>query len=203
MAEHDTLPAEPRKYKMYTLDDMSLIPEDALPRFIDELPHILKARAEVLTHVPEMLDKVWERSPWYIRMLGRAWMEKQLVEQINKAGEWCDDRKREANVRLTTPHETLYADKMPYGDAPEIARTLVLSTSHLTEATCNGYLHTAPFAVFEKGEYGWFVYVIDDYPEGMPPGLAQCFSIARGLGCEWIMFDRDGPVMDFLPAYEW
>lgn len=49
-----------------------------------------------------------------------------------------------------------------------IERMLVLSTANVTAETCNIYLHTAPFAAFEKGDYGWFVYVATDLPDDLP-----------------------------------
>ena len=38
---------------------------------------------------------------------------------------------------------------------------LVLSTGNLTFDTCNRYLKQAHHAVFQKRDYGWFVYVIE------------------------------------------
>lgn len=85
----------------------------------------------------------------------------------------------------------------------EIAKMLVLSTAHLAEETCNEWLADAPFAVYQKGEYGWFVYVISDYPEDLPEDLKACLDLAHGRDVEWIMFDCDGPFELTLPVYDW
>ena len=84
-----------------------------------------------------------------------------------------------------------------------IETMLALSTAHLREETCNDWLHRAPFAVFEKGAYGWFVSIPQDYPQDLPADLAECIAQARGLGCDWLMFDRDADTLTILPTYDW
>ncbi|MCI1271665.1 MAG: hypothetical protein LKM31_10810 [Sphingobium sp.] len=84
-----------------------------------------------------------------------------------------------------------------------IERMLVLSTANVTAETCNVYLHTAPFAAFEKGDYGWFVYVPIDLPDDLPADLAGCFDVASRAGVDWIMLDRDAQEHPGLPAYDW
>lgn len=78
---------------------------------------------------------------------------------------------------------------------------LALSTGHLTQKTiCN----MENFIAYEKGEYGWFVYVpeiMDTYE--MPKDLDNCIQFARNNGCDWIMFDRDVETIDSLQIYDW
>lgn len=79
---------------------------------------------------------------------------------------------------------------------------LVLSTGNLTFETCNHWFAQSEHAVFEKGDYGWFVYVGepgDDFPDD----LRACMEIARQRGCCWIMFDRDAEASAELPSYDW
>lgn len=87
-----------------------------------------------------------------------------------------------------------------------IEKMLVLSTAHLTPETCNDWL---PFSVgshpvWEKGDYGWFVYVSEE-PGDIPTDLEGCIHYARYIGVEWIMFDRDADELDprLLPVFEW
>ena len=92
--------------------------------------------------------------------------------------------------------------------ADEIARMMVLSTGHLTERTRNTWIkEECPWACFEKGEYGWFMYVCDDMgiceAPDVPIELRSALHVARLRGCEWIMFDRDGPEIEDLPYYDW
>jgi hypothetical protein len=84
-----------------------------------------------------------------------------------------------------------------------IEPTLVLSTANITEKTCNEYLWQAPFATYEKGEYGWWVYVPEDGPENLPADLVPCFELARQHNCCWIMFDCDAPEDSSLPLFDW
>ena len=79
---------------------------------------------------------------------------------------------------------------------------LVLSTGHLTEEVCNQYLqgHLGPW--WPKEPYGWFVYVYAE-DKTLPQSLHDCLDYARGQGCEWVMFDRDGPFEEELTVYDW
>lgn len=106
----------------------------------------------------------------------------------------------------------------------EITKMLVLSTAHLSNDTCNRYLHrqhdlsTPGVVAFEKlsygspvrdpDSYGWFVHVPDeaalpDWPTDMPLELRSAIHVARRESCGWIMFDRDGDTIDELPTYDW
>lgn len=87
-------------------------------------------------------------------------------------------------------------------DAPEISKMLTLSTGHLTEEACNTYLATV--ISYPKSEYGWFIYVnTADELEDPPLSLLDCIGFAEEHGCDWIMFDCDGPIMEGLTTYEW
>ncbi len=79
---------------------------------------------------------------------------------------------------------------------------LVLSTSHLTDATCNVFLPGYDGPAWPKGPYGWFVYVPEDDGE-LPDDLKACLALARQKGAFWVMFDRDEVDIDELPTYEW
>ncbi|HWV60502.1 MAG TPA: hypothetical protein VN034_07610 [Sphingopyxis sp.] len=79
---------------------------------------------------------------------------------------------------------------------------LVLSTGNLTFETCNRWMKKADHAVFEKGEYGWFVYV-GEPGDKLPADLLDCIALARQRHCCWVMFDRDAPASAELPIYDW
>jgi hypothetical protein len=87
----------------------------------------------------------------------------------------------------------------------EIEKMLVLSTSHLTEQTCNGWFekHKEDFPCYEKIGAGWFVHVVVDGVTEYPDDLQKCISLAIEIKCDWIMFDRDGPVLEYLLSYDW
>ena len=91
-----------------------------------------------------------------------------------------------------------------------IEKMFVCSTANLTEETVESYLawhaegwFTYP-AVFEKGDYGYFIYAWDDAPvRPVPEDLQLVRDEAKRLGCDWIMIDRDAPEAAGLPVYEW
>ena len=87
--------------------------------------------------------------------------------------------------------------------APEIAKMLTLSTGHLREST-REWIDAAAgtFASYPKGDYGWFMYASEAPGEDYPNELIVCMNRARELGCEWIMFDVDGPELDGLVVFE-
>lgn len=91
--------------------------------------------------------------------------------------------------------------------AHEMAAMLVLSTEHMSPATARHWIARCPWACFEKGDYGWFMYVCDDdgvtEAADVPLEIRSALHVARSLGCQWIMWDRDGPVSDELPQYDW
>lgn len=87
----------------------------------------------------------------------------------------------------------------------EIAKMLVLSTAHLTEDTCNRYLPDHLHA-YAKADYGFFLNVPTERPDfdaGYPADLVHVLAFAAGAGCDWVMFDQDGPDIAALPVYDW
>lgn len=86
---------------------------------------------------------------------------------------------------------------------PAIEPMLVLSTAHITQETCNTFLPTYSGPAWEKGEYGWFIYVPEDLDETLPVDLAACMALARTKSAFWIMLDRDEPEVDGLPVFDW
>lgn len=86
----------------------------------------------------------------------------------------------------------------------EITSMITLSTGHLTEEACNHWLPNAcPWAVFEKGDWGYFMYVTDDNMDDTTPQcVVDAITFARGAFAQWIMFDSDGPLEEGLPSYD-
>jgi len=95
----------------------------------------------------------------------------------------------------------------PDACALETASMLVLSTEHLHPDTAAGWMAACPWACFEKGDFGWFMYVCDDpgvtETTGVPLEIRSALHVARRARCDWIMWDRDGPILDELPRYDW
>jgi len=89
-----------------------------------------------------------------------------------------------------------------------VFKVLDASTAHLSRQTIalleanrlNGALY------YPKSVYGWFVHVpekadFEAQPE-LPADLLTCIEFAQGQDLDWIMFDRDGSVVEGLRVYE-
>lgn len=96
----------------------------------------------------------------------------------------------------------------------DITRVLNLSTAHITESTAyilgrcalnNDYIPLC--SVYEKGEYGWYVYIDDSgEPDQIPDELSDIrdciiFALKHDITC--ICFDRDADTVVGLPVYNW
>ena len=92
--------------------------------------------------------------------------------------------------------------------AMPIRRFLDLSTAHLQpadrlflefSATPGSLGGLAAMA----GTYGWFVYAHDERCcDSISDVLWAIFEQARALGCDYVLFDADGPVLEGLPVFE-
>ena len=89
----------------------------------------------------------------------------------------------------------------------EITGMLTLSTWHISPRTARDWMPGCPWPSYDKGDYGWFMHVPGDAAiteaEGVPLEIRSVTHLARRERCQWIMWDRDGPVLDQLPRYDW
>lgn len=104
------------------------------------------------------------------------------------------------------------AAKPEYQEPATVRQFLTLSTTHVSPAARQWLEAQAYLAAMEGTPehnvgamfYGWFVYV--DGPDSIKdssihPDLYAACGRAAGLGCEYMLFDADAPVLDGLP--EW
>lgn len=110
---------------------------------------------------------------------------------------------------------------MPDATSDIIRRVLDVSTSHLPPygTNLNGI---EGLIVYELAEYGWLVWVPDDpeqhaadylgddeadyspaEPEIITRELIDLQKYARERGCDYILFDRDGPTNANLHRWDW
>lgn len=88
----------------------------------------------------------------------------------------------------------------------EISKMITLCTIHIPEELADNItdLGIAGIVVYEKREFGWFIFV--DYHEmkmrEVPKSLRPVILLAKKQGCDWICLDGDGLVLDELPVYE-
>jgi hypothetical protein len=92
----------------------------------------------------------------------------------------------------------------------EICKLLTVSTGHLTAKT-RQLLESHPEmgrgrmlpCYFDKGEYGWFVFVGEPVDPGyFPADLSAVMDYARSQGCEWLCFDCDASLVPGLVWYD-
>ena len=92
-----------------------------------------------------------------------------------------------------------------------ITKCLTISTAHITGETaekleqnfCTGEID---LAVYDKGDYGWWIYIGNDLkeiPDGIPDDLMQCIGLAYAYDCEWLCLDQAAEVEDGLSVYDW
>lgn len=97
-------------------------------------------------------------------------------------------------------------------NALEIGRHLTLSTRHLpwtTTLEIDKWIELdpsdRPIAVADT-HYGWFVatkVLAHDSSSTVPDDLLVVLRFAQDNGCNYVLFDRDGPFVDGLRVYEW
>lgn len=96
----------------------------------------------------------------------------------------------------------------------EIAKTLTLSTCHISEDTAESLSNDPDdnnlgLCVYEKAEYGWYITIDNDTlntietNDTFPEDLKRIITLADSLGCRTVCLDCDGPECDFLPKYDW
>lgn len=92
----------------------------------------------------------------------------------------------------------------------EIAKTLVVSTVHITLEDSKKLPGIAG-RVIDHG-YGWLVHVggddsdtetIDSNFADFSPEFLHLFTIAREQGCLWLNLDQDGPEYESLQQFDW
>lgn len=96
----------------------------------------------------------------------------------------------------------LLADTGQSADVLEIRKVLVLSTGHLTKATCLNYKDWPKIADFEEGCY----FYVGDEPNlyaDAPADLQSVLEFARQLGCIEVKFDQDAGRIEQLPWFDW
>jgi hypothetical protein len=86
-----------------------------------------------------------------------------------------------------------------------------ISTGHVREATARR-LDATPFRQWpclggRYGEYGWLVYAHDENSgmgaDAIPEVLFAVMSWSQKQGCDHVLFDRDGNIVDELPHFDW
>lgn len=93
--------------------------------------------------------------------------------------------------------------------APRIRRMLDASTGNLTEDMF-GALTEHPWLSVSRTEHGALMWVPDDPEDSsrscdppVPPEVLAIQMFARGLGCDYVLFDADADPLPGLPSWDW
>lgn len=94
---------------------------------------------------------------------------------------------------------------------PEIQSVITLSISHIKEETAqllqNAHEESILIenvVVFEKKDYGYFVYFnASTIPDSIPDDFKQVLEYAKHHHSELIVLDRDGPCEEELEQFDW
>jgi hypothetical protein len=85
---------------------------------------------------------------------------------------------------------------------------LDLSTAHLPENLGSHGLSGHDGVVAYQLEYGWLMWIpadpqahAGDYPD-LPPEVLAIQRYARGLGCDYVLFDADADRVGDLPTWD-
>lgn len=89
----------------------------------------------------------------------------------------------------------------------EIDRTLVCSTSHLSEEDNQSLFdEETNLIVYSLDEYGYMILarpVESDEPREHSDNLESLLEFARKNDCDWLRLDRDAEQIEGLPTFEW
>ena len=101
-------------------------------------------------------------------------------------------------------HEVSMMPRQACGD-PNVCSLLVASTAHVTAEEAQSLADLG----LARGEYGFFFYAAGD-PDmlvtelgALSEGLQGVIREARGRGCQYVLLDRDGPLISGIATYSW
>lgn len=100
----------------------------------------------------------------------------------------------------------------------KIERCLTISICHISVETAQKieerydsmvYEGIHKLSIYNKEEYGWWIYVpwdlIETYNDGkdIPEDLWACMLLALENNCTWLCLDEDGQEVDELEMFDW
>ncbi|USM11459.1 hypothetical protein vBCbaSRXM_14 [Citromicrobium phage vB_CbaS-RXM] len=82
----------------------------------------------------------------------------------------------------------------------EIAKVLILSTRHIEPESIE---RLECLSTVFQCDYGALLSTSATVPAKWPEDIQTVKDFAREQGCDYVMWDRDGPEIDELPKYDW
>ena len=91
---------------------------------------------------------------------------------------------------------------------PNIEKTLVISTGHITEKDIYILDHKNEYSstvIQHPNGYGTIIHIHSDIKisSNFSKEFKNIIKIALNLNCQWINFDCDGEIYEELPLFEW
>ena len=108
----------PARYKIGTLDQMAAIPAEALPRFLAELPAILRNVRDIADAAPVLAEQARSKAPWWLKFIPVSAYQRSFERSISSASEWVDDDKGTATITMRTAPgaDPFFKAQAPLGD---------------------------------------------------------------------------------------
>lgn len=146
----------------------------------------------------------------------KAWNSSIRVQDIDDAIKMLGNMKTEDEnskkaLELAICALTEQKKMYPTGEFAEISKMMTFGSIHITEKTAElmdlnrdfNVEQLSSLSVYEKGDYGWIIYVPEYEVTDGPEDLLRLINIARENGCTWLCIDSDGPEVKDLPKYDW
>lgn len=100
-----------------------------------------------------------------------------------------------------------------------IVQLLDISTAHIKQSTAELLNHLVflsdkniiftkedypDLIIYPKGEYGWFIFAAsEELHKSVPEELVKVIEHTKAKGCDWLVLDRDGEIIDELESFDW
>lgn len=122
-----------------------------------------------------------------------------------------DDHLEETISQMPEEELEKFYNKYAFSTEGDISHILTVSTGHITketEAILTMAAHEEkdlgfPITVYEKGKYGFYLYVPDEIDNAVPVELKDLLHITKSMGCSILCLDRDGTVLPKMKYYNW
>ena len=122
-----------------------------------------------------------------------------------------DDQLEETIPQMPEEELEKFYNNYAFSIERDISHILTVSTGHITketEAILTMAAHEEkdldfPVTVYEKGKYGFYLYVPDEIDNAVPVELKDLLHITKSMGCSILCLDRDGTVLPKMKYYNW
>ncbi|SEA87488.1 DUF6915 family protein [Rubrimonas cliftonensis] len=158
-------------------------------------------------HIREDLGRIPSLQDWVAEIPLKPWMMGGAIDQGTAVSAETDRSVERWRADVALGRTILGWLDWLEAEGGGVARPMLdASTGHLSPATRDALdaLEDAEApTTFLRGPFGWLVYVASE--PGLrtwPEDLEAVLAYARERACDYVLFDRDGPVVDALAWFE-